>query len=90
MSKSPSYSRRFSGDGVAADISQPGEADRSRRCKSRGQCPSDNFGSGYAGLRYVRAKLSVCRSSAQTGQPAVESSPDRSGTRCGSSNPTLS
>lgn len=36
MSKSPSYSRRFSGDGVTADISQPGEAEGSRGCKGRG------------------------------------------------------
>ncbi len=47
-------------DGVAGDISQPGVAySLCEKAQEPGQCPSCNFGSGYAGLGNIRAKLLV-------------------------------
>ncbi|MGC8988897.1 MAG: hypothetical protein ACP5MD_02130, partial [Verrucomicrobiia bacterium] len=46
----------FPCDGVAADVSQPGVAEGARqRAQAPSLCPSGNFGSGYAGLRNMRA-----------------------------------
>jgi len=46
--------RALPGDGVAGHISQPGVAE-GPGVQEPGRCPPGNFGSGYAGLRNMRA-----------------------------------
>jgi len=52
--------RAFPCDGVAGDTSPPGVADSHYQgAWEPGQCPPGDFGSGYAGLRNMRARHNI-------------------------------